>query len=139
MHILFICTGNTCRSPMAEALLNHTSHINTASSAGMFVPYSSGASSHSVTTMASYGIDISDHCSKQVTDVMVNEADLILTMTEGHKKALLTIFPHIAEKTKTLPEYAGLSEDIEDPFGGDEALYASCAECILKCIKEAKL
>ncbi|MBQ7037152.1 MAG: low molecular weight protein arginine phosphatase [Clostridia bacterium] len=139
MHILFICTGNTCRSPMAEALLNHTSHINTASSAGMFVPYSSGASPHSITTMSSYGIDISGHRSRQVTDAMIKEADLILTMTEGHKKSLLTIFPHAAEKTKTLPEYAGLAGDIEDPFGGDEALYSSCAESILKCIKEAKL
>lgn len=139
MHILFVCTGNTCRSPMAEALLNKESNKNTAESAGMFVPYPSHASKNAITVMGEYGIDISSHRSRQVTDAMAEKADLILTMTEGHKKALLTVFPHIAEKTFTLPEYAGTQGDIEDPFGGDKALYRACAESIRSFIKEGNL
>ena len=139
MRILFVCTGNTCRSPMAEALLKKNTTEHTASSAGLFVLTPSPAAENAKAIMKRYGLDISSHRSRQLTGEMVEKADLILTMTNGHKAALTSVFPGAIPKTFTLPEYAGQNGDIKDPFGGDLALYTECAETIERCLKEANL
>lgn len=135
-HILFVCTGNTCRSSMAKALmevfvlqdpfLNNRIKVD---SAGVSAYPGQPASPNSIAVlMKLWGIDLSSHSSKQLDFLMVSEADLILTMTMGHKKTILQLYPEAADKVFTLKEFVGGdSQDIQDPFGASEEIYKNCA------------
>ena len=137
MKILFVCTGNTCRSPMAAALMNKIADENdmdvTSCSAGLFAQSGQSASKNAVLAMQERGIDISNHKSQPITDELVLGSDLILTMTEGHKALIAGLAP---EKTFTICEYAGYEGDISDPYGGDLNDYRECAEEIYDCLTD---
>ncbi len=140
MNIIFVCTGNTCRSPMAEALLRKKTDAHTVSSAGLSVFSAAPAAENAVTVMGTYGADLSTHRSQQLTAEAVQNADLILTMTAGHKAVLCTLFPDAAPKAYTLGEYAGSPGfDVADPFGGDLETYRACAADIARLIEEGSL
>lgn len=121
MNILFVCTGNTCRSPMAEGLMNQIAQKNdvpiAASSAGIFTENGIPVSQEAVEAAAEYGVDISSHQSQRLTQSLAEANDLILTMTAAHKQILLGIgIDHVY----TIKEYAGEGDkDISDPYGGD--------------------
>ncbi len=120
--ILFVCTGNTCRSPMAAALLKEMAEEKgldiEVDSAGIFAFSGDSASREAVEVLRKKQIDISDHRSKLVTDNLLEEADLVLTMTYSHKETLLFKHPFVSRKIYTLKEYAyGLAEDVHDPYG----------------------
>ncbi len=132
MRIVFVCTGNTCRSPMAEALLRQKYPHHEVISAGLSVLFPSPAAENACRVMEDYGLDLSSHRSRQLTASMVTDADLVLTMTRGHKAILHTLFPSQKEKIHSLCEYAGQSGDVEDPFGGDLDVYRECAGKILE-------
>lgn len=89
------------------------------------------ASFQAVEAMKEYGIDLSGHKASFLTHELVKEADLILTMTEAHKRRIVSMVPQAAEKTFTLKEYtrtcAEEGLDIHDPFGQDVAVYRQCA------------
>ena len=135
--VLFVCTGNTCRSPMAEGLFNKMlldsgkDQEVFAVSGGVGAPEGQPASENAVKVMRNMGIDISPHRARQVSgDLMM--ADLILTMTKGHKAYILDQFPETRDRVFLLDEYVkgGVGEDIQDPFGGDEHIYRMVAEQI---------
>lgn len=131
--ILLVCTGNTCRSPMAAALLSEMAAK--AGMAGTIVLDSAGiaaaeqaASVHAQSVMRQSGLDLDKHCSKQLTLSLLSTADLVLTMTMSHKRAVASIAAGMTGKIYTLAEFAGQAGDIVDPFGGSEVEYRKCAE-----------
>ncbi len=126
--ILFVCTGNTCRSAMAAALMNDIAVKNDLDilidSAGVFAEIGAPATDEAIAAMRKYGIDLSLHRTKPLTTELIDMADIILTMTSAHKQLIYNIAPN---KIFTLLEYAGDDGDISDPYGGDNDDYERTA------------
>lgn len=128
MNILFVCTGNTCRSPMAAALFNKIAMERKLDvrieSAGIFANDGDPATTEAVVAMKKYNVDLLGHHAQSINTELVEKSDLILTMTAAHK---LVMEQSAAGKVFTLCEYADIDGDIPDPFGGDIAEYEECA------------
>ncbi|SDJ28600.1 low molecular weight protein arginine phosphatase [Salimicrobium halophilum] len=110
MNILFVCTGNTCRSPMAEAILKDKRNDFSVASAGIFAGEGQPISEGSRQVLEEEGVEV-DHASQPVTQDLLAWADLILTMTERHKQALAMQYDGHDEKLFTLKEYVLISDD----------------------------
>jgi RpiB/LacA/LacB family sugar-phosphate isomerase len=135
--ILFICTGNVCRSPMAEALFRRA-----VSGRGEFRVLSAGLGAmdgqpptpHSVRAMDELGVDISAQRSRMLTAELVQAADLILGMTHSHVDTVALLYPPAAEKTFLLREFDETLEpyekDISDPIGSSYPVYVECRDQI---------
>ena len=132
--IIFICTGNTCRSPMAEGLFRaHGGEDKTgltAASAGLFTQDGMPASQNAVAAAAELGADITAHRSRMLTPDMAQDAHYLVCMTGAHYDRLCELFPDCADKVFTL-----LPEDISDPFGGDLETYRRAAAEIDKGVR----
>jgi protein-tyrosine-phosphatase len=120
--ILFICTGNTCRSPMAAALFRHRAGDMgwEALSAGTFAILGSPASENSVTAMKELGIDISNHRSQPLTAELARRVDLIIPMTAAHRAQIVGAFPDVEERVFLINDFgtSRVAADVSDPFGG---------------------
>ena len=140
--IVFVCTGNTCRSPMAAVLLTDlaaragladTIHVESAGIAAGRQPASAGAQA----VMRQAGLNLDKHYSRQLSLVQLQNADLILTMTQAHKRAAAGMAPGLAGKIYTLAELAGQAGDVADPYGGSEVQYRNCARQIQQYLEAA--
>jgi protein-tyrosine-phosphatase len=143
MKILFVCTGNTCRSSMAAGLatelvkrLNKDKEIEILSAGTMAWP-GSPAAEQAIETLAEKNIDIKDHQAAMLTKELVAAADLILTMTASHSDQVLQIAAEAADKVYTLGQYAEEEGDIPDPFGQPVAVYQACAARLEHLINKA--
>lgn len=110
MNILFVCTGNTCRSSMAQALLQHMLAENgltqvTVRSAGTAADSGAKASPFAEQALQELGIDLTGHRAQAVDAELIDWADLILTMTQRHKEYVISIFPVATAKTYVLKEF----------------------------------
>jgi protein-tyrosine phosphatase len=142
--IIFVCTGNTCRSPLAEALCKKrlADHLSCAVedlpargfvvlSAGLAAMIGSQAAPEAVETARGFGADLTAHASRPVTADLIAQADRIFTMTDGHLQILTSLFPEAAEAARLLaPE----GEDIADPVGCELEVYQDCARRIWACL-----
>lgn len=133
MLILFVCTGNTCRSPLAELYFNELcrragrSDI-TGESAGIGAFNGGNISRESAFILRENGISSDSFRSRSVTPGMIKEADLIVAMGSSHKTALAEAFPEYAGKIRLLMEFAGSTADVPDPYGGSAEYYRSVFE-----------
>jgi protein arginine phosphatase len=136
-RVLFVCTGNTCRSPMAEAILKSKQLPGVeVKSAGVYAPNGMDASFNAKVVLEENKIS-HGHRSSTLTKEMIDWATLVLTMTRGHKGLILSQYPDAAEKTFTLKEFAEESGslDVADPFGGNEQIYLEAFTEIQKSIE----
>ena len=131
MNIICVCTGNTCRSPMAAALLNRALARRGLSlnvrSAGLVAREGEPASDQAIRAMADRGLDLTSHRAHTIDEKDVQDA-LLVCMTRNHAIALNARFP--GARTVLLTELAGQSGDIPDPYGGDKTVYAACADAL---------
>jgi protein-tyrosine-phosphatase len=126
--LIFVCTGNTCRSPMAEGLLRAMLPNDCGwevSSAGVCAASGWPASDHSVEALREKGINISGLTSTTLTPALIADADLLVTMTNGHRQAILAAVPESEGKVFLLKSFgiAQCAADIADPVGGSLNLY----------------
>lgn len=129
MNLLFVCTGNTCRSAMAEELMHCMTRqldiddleVNSAGTdADAGLPASYGACA----VIAERGGDLFNHAAVPLTRGHIEDADLVLTMGASHKARVLQLCPEAEGKVHTLLGYTtGRDQDIEDPFGGGQDVY----------------
>ena len=129
MHITFICTGNTCRSPMAEGIARRIIKESypdsgvTVSSAGLATYNGSPASGHSIDVCREIGIDLTSHRSQRLNPEIAEKTDLFAVMTDSHRQVLL----QCGIPQNKIAVLGGIS----DPYGGDEEEYRACREQIL--------
>src|SRR5215475_1130218 len=131
--ILFVCTGNICRSPMAEGLFRHAVKGRSdfrVLSAGVGAVDGLPPSEHAVRALKELGIDISKQRSRMLTAELVQQSDYIFGMTHSHVDTVFLLYPHAAEKTFLLREFDDtldiFEKDISDPIGGSYEVYAYC-------------
>src|SRR5580704_4809032 len=135
--ILFVCTGNICRSPMAEGIFRQAMKGRRdvrVVSAGIGAMDGQLPSPYAVQAVKELGIDISRQRSRQLTGELVQEADYIFGMTHSHVDTVFLLYPHAAEKTFLLREFDDtldiFEKDISDPIGGSYEVYLNCRDQI---------
>jgi glycine hydroxymethyltransferase len=136
--ILFVCTGNTCRSPMAEGLLRHMLAGRKdvlVQSAGVGAVPGQKPSPEAVQILSREGIDISAYRSRLVTREAIEKASHILAMTEDHLAVLEVLFPEAVDKMFLLREFSDGRRDVPDPIGGGPEIYLRCRDTLRQALQ----
>lgn len=145
MKIMFICTGNICRSAMAEGMMKKKIEDRKIEvdvySCGIYAETGDYATYNAIEAVKEYGVDISSHRATNIRESQIEEMDVILCATVSHRQSVLYLYPRLEGKVYTMKEYAGIDEngkdlDIRDPWGYDENVYCRCALEIEGCLEK---
>lgn len=138
VRIMFVCTGNTCRSPMAEAMAKKMladrmgCDVCDLESAGVIVTSAGtsggmgGATQYALNVMKKRGLDLSQHTSTSLTSDMIRQADYVFAMTRSHVDRMIEMAPEVKERVILLLD----NQDVHDPIGGADDEYEACAQTI---------
>ena len=141
--ILFVCTGNTCRSPMAKTLMKKK-----VTDLGMNIPvdscgisvYENAATKGAINAMKELGLELTGHIPSEVSHNHLDAATLVLTMTAKHKNILVSSLPQYASKIYTIYEYVSKTKkDVTDPYGGSDFDYLKTARELEELIDKMKI
>jgi protein-tyrosine phosphatase len=141
LMVLFVCTGNTCRSPMAEVMCRKLvaerlgcavdeveNHGVIIQSAGISAMTGGRPAPHGVEVMTELGLDLNHHETQPLTEQLVRHADIIFVMTRRHRESILSDWPEAAPRVRLLCRDGS---DVPDPIGGHRELYQHCANQIM--------
>lgn len=141
MKIMFICTGNICRSAMAHGLLEKMKEDKDIQvySCGIYAEDGDEPTYNAIEAMKEYEVDLKSHKATNIRNSNTKEMDLILCMTKSHKMSVIQMYPELKDKVYMLKEYTEYKTeegiDIKDPWGYDIEVYRFCAAEIYECIK----
>lgn len=132
MKIMFVCTGNICRSAMADAFTRKKEKNIQVFSAGTDAEDGARCPHNTIEAMMEYDIDMRQHRATNIMSSKVKEMNLILCATTNHKRRIISIFPELSERTYTMKEYVGMDNNgtdmnVSDPWGYDLFTYRKCA------------
>lgn len=139
LKLLFICTGNTCRSPMAEGLAREMfGDLAQISSAGMAAWEGEEVSAHALETLKEQNVDLTNHRARRITEELIADADWVITMTLAQEEGLKHLFPQYAPKTRCLGHWGDHKKDIRDPWMGSLDIYRQTAKEIRELLSVLK-
>lgn len=145
MNVMFICTGNICRSAMAHwMMVKKLKDLNRKDikvySCGIYAEAGDGSTREAIEVMKDFDVDLIGHRAINIKESNIQEMDLVLCATNGHKLSVLNMYPELKEKVYTLKEYVGYEKeyhkkiDLDDPWGYGEDVYRFCALEIDECL-----
>ncbi len=142
-HILFVCSGNICRSPMAEYLLRAALPRESGwivESAGTSAIAGLPASPEAIDVLAEQGLDLVPHRSRPVTAEGVRRARVIVAMTRMHRDLLQDLDANAGPKTFLLLSFGpnGMARELDDPIGGSMRVYRACRDTIASCLPDLR-
>lgn len=141
--IMFICTGNICRSAMADALMKKLAKDSNKDievySCGIFAEDGDMPTFNAIEAIKEYDVDLKLHRATNIRNSKIEDMDIILCATVSHKNNVINMYPNLKDKIFTIKEYADYDKndlDIPDPWGYDIETYKFCASTISKCLNK---
>jgi protein-tyrosine-phosphatase len=138
--LIFVCSGNTCRSPLAEVIAkkifpDRLSKQVRISSAGSSTVDGLPASALAVEVAREHGLDLGSHRSRRLTAEMVRDADLIVTMTEAQRRSVVDLVPEALDYTYRIDQFSGKEGEVPDPIGGGKEAYERTFELLSRYLR----